>query len=164
MPSLVPPPSPSRNLLAAAFASATLLLSACGGGGGGGGFGIGTFPPAPPPPEDTGRGSVVTNPPERVLSLSAGDFRTLLQLDDKGKALLQVSGTPKCGIDTRYLEYRTVGSRPRLAVNQQLHLVHFFSSRFFSGQSPVCRFSDRHSGLAVCKSILLSVYRFAGPV
>jgi pimeloyl-ACP methyl ester carboxylesterase len=98
----------SRHLLAVALAGAALLLSACGGGGGGGGIGI--FPPTTPP-EDTGRGSVVTNPPERVLSLSAGDFRALLQLDDKGKALLQVSGQPKCGIDTRYLEYRTVGGK-----------------------------------------------------
>lgn len=108
----VPPARPSassRNLFAVALAGAALLLSACGGGGGGGGIGI--FPPTTPPPEDTGRGSVVTNPPERVLSLSAGDFRALLQLDDKGKALLQVSGQPKCGIDTRYLEYRTVGGK-----------------------------------------------------
>ena len=77
----VPPARPSassRHLFAVALAGAALLLSACGGGGGGGGIGI--FPPTTPPPEDTGRGSVVTNPPERVLSLSAGDFRALLQL------------------------------------------------------------------------------------
>ena len=92
----------------ATLVGATLLLAACGGGGdGGGGIGIGF----PPPANDTGRGSVVTNPPERIARLSVDQFRSLLQLDDKGKALLQVSGPPKCGIDTRYLEYRTVGGK-----------------------------------------------------
>ncbi|SFP81183.1 S9 family peptidase [Variovorax sp. 770b2] len=91
----------------AALAGVTLLLAACGGGGGGGGIGVGF----PPPVTDTGRGSVVTNPPEQVTRLSVDQFKTLLGADDKGRALLQVSGTPKCGIDTRYLEYRTVGGK-----------------------------------------------------
>lgn len=98
-----------RARSAALFAGATLMLAACGGGGGGGGIGIGFPPPVDPP--DTGRGSVVTNPPERILRLSANDFKALLELDDKGKSLLQVAGAPKCGVDTRYLEYRTVDAK-----------------------------------------------------
>lgn len=93
----------------AALAGVTMLLAACGGGGGGGGGGIGVG--FPPPVADTGRGSVVTNPPEQVTRLSVDQFKTLLGADDKGRALLQVAGTPKCGIDTRYLEYRTVGGK-----------------------------------------------------
>ena len=91
----------------AALAGVTLLLAACGGGGGGGGIGVGF----PPPAGDTGRGSVVTNPPEQTAKLSADQFRINLQASDQGKALMQVAGTPKCGIDLRYLEYRTVGAK-----------------------------------------------------
>ncbi len=87
-----------------------LLLSACGGGGGGGG-GIGAVFPPPGGGVDTGRGSVVTDPPEQTAKLSADQFRTSLQASDQGKALLQVAGAPKCGFELRYLEYRTVGGK-----------------------------------------------------
>ena len=86
---------------------AALLLAACGGGGGGGGIGVGL----PPPVGDTGRGSVVTDPPEQTAKLSADQLRANLQATDQGKALLQVAGTPKCGVDLRYLEYRTIGAK-----------------------------------------------------
>ncbi|MFS2205293.1 alpha/beta hydrolase family protein [Variovorax sp. Varisp36] len=92
-----------------ALASATLLLlSACGGGDGGGvGIGVGF----PPPVTDTGRGSVVTNPPEQTAKLTADQFKANLQASDQGRSVLQVAGTPKCGIDVRYLEYRTIGAK-----------------------------------------------------
>ena len=51
---------------------ALMILSGCGGGGGNDGF---AFPPA----ADTGRGSVVTQPPERVQRLTADQFTTVLQ-------------------------------------------------------------------------------------
>ena len=104
-----------RQLLhAVALVSAAVLLAACGGGdGGAGGVGVGNvFVPQPPtPPEDTGRGSVVTSPPPQVSRLSVDQFKSLLELDASGRALLQVGGVPRCGIDTRYLEYRTIGAQ-----------------------------------------------------
>jgi hypothetical protein len=92
----------------AALASVSLLLAACGGGGGGG---IGINAGLPPPAGDTGRGSVVTDPPEQTAKLSADQFRSNLQASDQGRALLQVAGTPRCGVEVRYLEYRTVGGK-----------------------------------------------------
>jgi pimeloyl-ACP methyl ester carboxylesterase len=94
--------------LAVLAGATTLLLAACGGGGdgGGGGFGFGL-----PPVADNGRGSVVTNPPEQSGKLTADQFKASLQASDQGKALLQVAGTPKCGVDVRYLEYRTIGAK-----------------------------------------------------
>ncbi len=88
-----------------ALAGATLMLAACGGGGsdGGGGIAVGTG--------GNGRGSLVTNPPERVVKLSADELHLLLRASDTGRALEQVSGTPKCGIDLRAMEYRTVGGQ-----------------------------------------------------
>jgi len=128
-------PSTPSPRLRCALAGAALLLSACGGGGGGGG--IGAFPIPTPPEEDTGRGSVVTSPPERVLSLSASDFRALLQLDDKGRTLMQVSGPPKCGIDTRYLEYRTVGAKGEATNATAAIMVPRGSDPACSGARPV---------------------------
>ncbi|RZL65223.1 MAG: alpha/beta hydrolase [Variovorax sp.] len=104
----------TRLLHAVVLASAAAILAACGGGDGGAG-GVGNVfvpqPPAPPPPEDTGRGSVVTNPPPQITRLSVDQFKNLLELDASGRALLQVAGVPRCGIETRYLEYRTVGGQ-----------------------------------------------------
>lgn len=79
-------------------------LAACGGGGDGGGA---VFVNAP----DTSRGSLVISPPVRESSLSATELKVLLDLTSSGKALVQVGGVPKCGIDVRSLEYRTVGGR-----------------------------------------------------
>ncbi|MET3913555.1 putative dienelactone hydrolase [Variovorax sp. OAS795] len=90
------------------LAGAALLLAACGGGGGGGG-GIGVGFPLPA--GDTGRGTVVTDPPPQTAKLTADQFRSSLQASDQGKALLQVAGTPRCGVEVRYLEYRTVGGK-----------------------------------------------------
>ncbi|MDI3382055.1 alpha/beta hydrolase family protein [Xenophilus aerolatus] len=105
------PPSarpPTLVRLAGAAALAGLLLAGCGGGGGGGGGfflpGAGGGGTAP----DTGRGSVVGTP-TTVARLSVNEFRSLLQADAKGRALLQVTGTPICGVALRSITYRTVG-------------------------------------------------------
>jgi pimeloyl-ACP methyl ester carboxylesterase len=82
---------------------ALLILSGCGGGGNDG-FAF-------PLPADTGRGSVVTQPPERVQRLTADQFTTVLQATAQGRSLQTIAGTPKCGVDLRYLEYRTIGGQ-----------------------------------------------------
>ena len=87
---------------------AALLLASCGGGGGdsgaiiigpGGGGG------------GTGRGSLVSSPPPRTSSFTADEFKALLNLSTSGKALEQVAGAPRCGVEVRSVEYRTVGAK-----------------------------------------------------
>src|SRR5580765_3918885 len=98
--------------LAGAAAAAATLLAACGGGGSGGG---GFFPPAGGgggPAPDTGRGALV-GAPATVAKLSSGEFRALMQADDKGKALMQVAGAPQCGVGLRSIAYRTVDAAGR---------------------------------------------------
>ena len=92
------------RLPALALAGAVLMLSACGGGGNGGGFSVGSA-------FDSGRGSVVTLPPQQTAALSVTDLTTVLNAIAQGKALLQVAGAPKCGMVLRYLEYRTIGGQ-----------------------------------------------------
>ncbi len=98
--------TPLRALACAAAIAA--LLAGCGGGGDGGGGGGGIVVP---PVDDTGRGSLVANPPPRTTNFSAEQFKAVLDATAAGKGLAQVAGTPKCGIDVRYMEYRTVGAK-----------------------------------------------------
>ncbi|XAH23192.1 prolyl oligopeptidase family serine peptidase [Xylophilus sp. GW821-FHT01B05] len=87
-----------------AIGSAVILLAACGGGG-----------------SDTGgsetvdnsgaRGSLVYNPPLRVTNLSAQQFTDRLKGSASGTQLLQIAGTPKCGVNFHYIQYGTVGGQ-----------------------------------------------------
>ena len=91
---------PSGSAAFAATVAATALLAACGGGSEGG------------TKTDTSgdRGSLMTNPPLRVTTLSSTDFLASLNASASGKSLLQVAGAPKCGVDFNYLQYGTVGA------------------------------------------------------
>lgn len=93
----------TRSPILAALALSLFAVAGCGGGGD---DHVGPVVP----PDDPGRGSVVT-PPSSVATLSPGDFRALLDASAAGRALQQVAGAPRCGIDTRHLEYRTVGGQ-----------------------------------------------------
>lgn len=93
-----------NRLPALALTGIAMVLAGCGGGSDGFVFNA-------PATVDTGRGSVVTMPPERVQRISSAEFSTLLQSNSQGKALLVVAGSPRCGVDLRYLEYRTIGGQ-----------------------------------------------------
>jgi len=93
---------------AASLVMATLIV-ACGGGGDSGGVVGGVL--VPPAADDTGRGSLVVNPPASVLSVTANQFGTLVDSTSAGKSLLQVTGAPTCGINVRSIEYRTVDAK-----------------------------------------------------
>ena len=87
------------KVLAAAFGAA-LLVAACGGGDGGS---LGTQNAAP------GRGALMQTPPPRITSMTAADFTALLTA--KSASLLQLAGTPVCGVDVQYIKYGTVGAK-----------------------------------------------------
>jgi pimeloyl-ACP methyl ester carboxylesterase len=94
-----------RILPAIALASTVILFAGCGGGGG---SASGSFNP---PASSTARGTAVTLPPAEVVRFSASDLSTLLDATTTGKQLKQLAGTPVCGIDLRYLNYRTIGGQ-----------------------------------------------------
>jgi pimeloyl-ACP methyl ester carboxylesterase len=93
-----------NRLPALALSGVALMILAGCGGGGNDGVAVGL-------PADTGRGSVVTQPPERVQRLTTDQFTSLLQVTAQGRSLQTIAGTPKCGVDLRYLEYRTIGGQ-----------------------------------------------------
>lgn len=64
--------------------------------------------PEAPPATTPQRGTLIQNPPARVLSLSATDLTTILSSVPLGQQALAVVGAPKCGIDVHQLQYNTV--------------------------------------------------------
>jgi len=57
----------------------------------------------------TARGTLVENPPLRIASLSAEALAAELTASGtSGQQLLQIAGTPKCGVDFHYFHYQTV--------------------------------------------------------
>src|SRR5690606_9464184 len=90
---------------------ASAALSACDSGG---------SKKDPPPPQDDGpppRGSLVTDPPPRVDSLSVAELAADLGATIEGQALLELTGQPACRVDVHRLEYHTVapGDEPTTA-------------------------------------------------
>lgn len=80
-----------------------MSLAACGGGN------DDANPPssgatAPPPT----RGTLIVNPPARLLSVSADQLVGLVTAQSGGSDLLQLIAAPKCGIDVHQLQYNTV--------------------------------------------------------
>jgi len=80
-------------------AVAALGLAACGG----------TNSPTAKVASSNQQGTLVDNPPLRVASLNAADFTAQLNATSSGPALLQLAGTPACGVDFYYFKYWTVG-------------------------------------------------------
>ena len=82
---------------------AAAVLTACGGGSS-------DVPTGPAIDLTTARGTLVANPPVVLASFpTAADFNGALSATASGRGLLQLAGTPKCGINFHYMEYNTVG-------------------------------------------------------
>jgi hypothetical protein len=65
----------------------------------------------------TARGSLIHDPPFRIASLDAATFNAELAASASGAQLLEVAGTPTCGVDFYYIQYNTVdgGGNPTTA-------------------------------------------------
>ncbi len=95
----------SRRLLTGLTTLSVLALAACGGGSSG---------DADTVDLSNDRGSLVKNPPTQLAALTNTQFSASLGATDAGKSLLTLTtgsatGTVKCGIDVRYIQYGTVG-------------------------------------------------------
>ena len=96
----------TRPLTVIAAAILTTNLSGCGGDSS-------PTAAAPPPVMDNSgvRGSLIVNPPPRVLSLdTSGVNAQVAAFGTLGAQLAAVAGAPKCGIDVHHFEYATVGA------------------------------------------------------
>jgi alpha/beta superfamily hydrolase len=80
-------------------AIAALGLAACGG----------SDSPTGAVASSNQRGTLVDNPALRVASLNAADFTAQLNSTSSGPQLIELAGTPTCGVDFYYFKYWTVG-------------------------------------------------------
>ncbi|MDE2262046.1 MAG: prolyl oligopeptidase family serine peptidase [Gammaproteobacteria bacterium] len=88
-----------RKIGVLGVAVAALGLAACGG----------TNSPTAKVATSNQRGILVDNPPLRIASVNASDFAAQLGATASGPQLLQLAGTPACGVDFYYFKYWTVG-------------------------------------------------------
>lgn len=85
--------------LAPLACACALVLTACGGGSDN------------ETNTDPERGELFRSPPTQLAERSAAEFTASLQASASGAQLLQIAGTPTCGIDVRYMQYGTVGAQ-----------------------------------------------------
>src|ERR1700749_694893 len=83
-----------------AVAMAAAVLTGCGGGSSGGRT-----------KNSTAAGTLIESPPLRVASLNAADLTSQLTATSQGQGLVQLAGTPTCGVDFHYFHYQTVGGK-----------------------------------------------------
>ncbi|HEU5443705.1 MAG TPA: prolyl oligopeptidase family serine peptidase [Steroidobacteraceae bacterium] len=88
-----------RKIGVLGVAVAALGLAACGG----------TDSPTGKVATSNQRGTLVDNPALRIASVNASDFAAQLGATASGPQLLQLAGTPACGVDFYYFKYWTVG-------------------------------------------------------
>ena len=88
-----------RKIGVLGVALAALGLAACGG----------TNSPTGTVASSTQRGTLVDNPALRVASLNAADFTAQLNATSSGPQLIELAGTPTCGVDFYYFKYWTAG-------------------------------------------------------
>lgn len=88
-----------RKIGVLGVAAAALILAACGG----------TDSPTGTVASNNQRGTLVDNPALRVASLNATAFTAQLNATSSGPQLLELAGTPTCGVDFYYFKYWTIG-------------------------------------------------------
>ena len=88
-----------RKIGVLGVAVVALGLTACGG----------TNSPTGKVATSDQHGTLIDNPPLRVASVNATDFAAQLNATASGPQLLQLAGTPACGVDFYYFKYWTTG-------------------------------------------------------
>ena len=87
-----------RKLLSLGIAMLAAALTACSDGTGG----------SEVSPGNGAQGTLIFNPPLRVVTITAADLTAQLSATPTGQQLLQIAGTPTCGIDVHYIQYGTI--------------------------------------------------------
>jgi hypothetical protein len=85
----------------------------------------------------TARGTLVANPAFRVASVNAADLTAQLNSQSVGQQLLQLAGTPTCGVDVYYLKYWTVGPDNSAQLASAALMVPTGSSAPCTGPRPI---------------------------
>jgi dienelactone hydrolase len=85
----------------------------------------------------TDRGTLIYNPPVRMASVDVPTFTEQLSSSALGQQLLELAGTPICGIDVYYIEYWTVGAKGEPATASGALMIPTGSGPPCSGPRPI---------------------------
>jgi hypothetical protein len=107
--------------------SGFLVLAGCGGGDNN----DGPILVVPPPPV---RGTLTTNPPNRMASLSAPQLLTAIGVNAQ---LAQVVSAPTCGVDVYSIQYNTVGGSNEATTASGAMMVPTGSAATCQGNKPI---------------------------
>jgi len=83
------------------------------------------------------RGTLIQNPPLRIASLDAAGFTAQLNATPTGQGLLELTGTPACGVDFYYVQYWTVGGANETATASGALMVPTGTGAQCSGARPI---------------------------
>ena len=115
----------------------------------------GAAPTSPTATSGTGtaRGTLLKDPPLRIASLDAATFGAELGATASGAQLLEVAGTPTCGVDFYYIQYNTVDGTDEPTTASGALMVPTGSSAQCSGGRPIVLYghatdTDRATNIA----------------
>jgi len=135
------------NLTTFLTASGAVILAATSAGCGGGASPAPAPAPTPVVVDNSGlRGSLIRNPPDRVLSLSAAQVATQAALfGDYGQRLNALAGAARCGVDVRHFEYATVGAASETTTASGALMVPTGSDPACAGPRPILLYAHGSS-------------------
>jgi acetyl esterase/lipase len=85
----------------------------------------------------TAHGTLAVNPPFRIASLNAATFQAELGATGTGAQLLQIAGTPACGVDFYYVKFWTVGGAGEATESSGALMVPTGAAPACSGPRPI---------------------------
>jgi dienelactone hydrolase len=99
--------------------------------------GCGSSSPTAAVATSTSRGTLIYDPAVRLASLDAPTLTEELGSTASGEELLELAGTPVCGVDIYYLEYWTVGAKSESATASGALMVPTGSDAACTGPRPI---------------------------
>jgi acetyl esterase/lipase len=91
----------------------------------------------PSPAASEAHGTLYESPPVRVASLDAATLNADLAATTSGAELLQVTGTPICGVDVYYLQFWTIGGSGESTLDSGALMVPTGAAPTCSGPRPI---------------------------
>src|SRR6202045_365426 len=85
----------------------------------------------------TAHGTLAENPPFRIASLNAATFQAELAATSSGAQLLQIAGSPSCGVDFYYVKFWTVGGAGETTESSGALMVPTGAAPACSGPRPI---------------------------
>jgi hypothetical protein len=89
----------------------------------------------------TTHGSLAQNPPFRIASLDAATFQGELAATASGAQLLEIAGTPICGVDFYYVTFWTVGGAGETTESSGALMVPTGAAPNCSGPRPIVEYA-----------------------